>query len=56
MTATARRADQTAKVAEHAMPDKGTTVVMMAKRPVRKLNIKPGLMPSVATYCRRLWC
>lgn len=44
MTAAARKADQTAKVAEHAMPDKGSTVVVMAKRPVRKLNIRPALM------------
>lgn len=50
MTATARKADQTAQATTHAMPANGTTVVVMAKRPVRKLAIQPAL----AAICRNV--
>ena len=43
MTATALKADQTAKATAQKLSDSGTTVVMLAKRPARKLNIRPAL-------------
>ncbi len=50
MTATARKADQTAQATTHAMPATGTTVVVMARRPVRKLATQPAL----AAICRNV--
>ena len=50
MTATARKADQTVKAMAQATSDKSATVVVMAQRPARKLNIQPAL----AAICRNV--
>ncbi|EHS53971.1 nitrate ABC transporter, inner membrane subunit [Rhizobium sp. PDO1-076] len=52
MTATARKADQTAtpKAVSQVSSDKSATVVVMAQRPARKLNIQPAL----AAICRNV--
>ncbi|MFD1745920.1 nitrate ABC transporter permease [Rhizobium helianthi] len=43
MTATARKADQPAQATMKAASDQGATVVIMATRPNRKLNLQPVL-------------
>jgi nitrate/nitrite transport system permease protein len=52
MTATARKADQTAtpKTVSQLSSDKSATVVVMAKRSARKFNIQPAL----AAICRNV--
>jgi nitrate/nitrite transport system permease protein len=50
MTATALKADQTAKATAQTVSDSGTTVVMLATRPARKFDVKPAL----AAACRNV--